>query len=322
VNALPLRVDPLSSVPDNLSEFVDEIGAGLAELYGPEAAAHYRLVAPQALRATLPHPSVTAVAVGLHPPVAGEPAPCTGIAVAITKAQISQITLVHVLRERGGDDETGALVANLVKLLRNDGVEGILCEAVPMVPLDMKAPFLTLGFTRIERLLMLTDLTEDGIARPSLRESRPVTREDLRELAAVIVEAYRDHPGRQLHAEVRDPDAAVSFLESAMSGGFGTTRAAFTRAISRDGRIVAGIVGSEIAPGTGFVLQVAVTPAYQGLGLGTALLRDLSQSFWEGGFRRMALGVTMDNPARRLYERLGFSNHRNVDAFVWWRSSP
>ena len=322
VNALPLRVDPLSSVPDNLSEFIDEIGNGLAELYGPDAAAHYRLVAPQALRASLPHPSVRAVAVGPGLPSNSEPARYTGLAVAITKAQVSQITLVHVLRGCDGKDQSSALITGMVELLRGEGVEGIICEAVPMVPLDLKEPFRALGFTRIERFLMMADLMKDGIARPSLRESRPLAREDLPGLATVIVEAYRDHPGRRLHAEVRDRDGATAFLEGAMSGGFGTTRAAFTRVIARDGRIVAGIVGCEIAPGIGFVLQVAVTPAHQNRGLGTVLVRELSQSFHEAGFRRMALGVTVDNPARRLYERLGFGKHRAVDAFVWWRSSP
>jgi ribosomal protein S18 acetylase RimI-like enzyme len=312
----------VARVPENVSEFIDEIATGLADLYGPDAATQYRRAAPHALRAALLHPAVRAVTATRCPAEGGRSARPSGLSLAVTKSAIAQITLVHVLKGQDVNELAAGMVCNLVDLLRHDGVDGIVCEAVPMVPMDLTETFGALGFTRIARYLMIAALSVEGIARPSLRESRPLLQADLPEMAETITEAYRDHPGRHLHAEVRTIEGAMAFLDTATIGGFGTTRAAFSRVIVREGRVVAGIVGSEIAPGVGFVLQVAVRSAYQSQGLGTLLLRDLAQTFFEGGYRRIALGVTVDNPARRLYERLGFAKHRDVDAFVWWRSSP
>ncbi|MEO6280463.1 GNAT family N-acetyltransferase [Roseateles sp.] len=49
------------------------------------------------------------------------------------------------------------------------------------------------------------------------------------------------------------------------------------------------------------ILDIALLPAWRGQGLGTRCLRALA----EGG-RRLSIQVETHNPARRLYERLGF----------------
>jgi GNAT superfamily N-acetyltransferase len=322
VNTFTVRAERVESAPENLADFIDEIGSGLAELYGPEAGANYLRIAPSALRASLAYPSVTAVSV--RPVVsaeAGSEEHSAGLAVAVTRSAVSQISLIHVLRRALGQDLESALIQGIVELLRGEQVEGIVCEAVPMVPLHLDRPFAGLGFQRIERVLMITYLTEHGLARPHLRESRPLTQKDIPALAEVIVNTYRDHPGHALHAEVRTREGAATFLEIALSGGFGATRPAFSRVIVRNGQIVAGIVGSEVAPTVGFILQLVVAPSWQHQGLGTLLMGEAAQCFRESGYNRLALGVTADNPARRLYERLGFRTHRNVDAYVWWRPS-
>jgi ribosomal protein S18 acetylase RimI-like enzyme len=77
------------------------------------------------------------------------------------------------------------------------------------------------------------------------------------------------------------------------------------------------VLGAIIAPGTGFVLQVAVRREKQGHGLGTDLLRGLAAAFRDAGLRDVALGVTRGNPAEGLYARLGFEVLREVNAYVW-----
>ncbi|MCL4691801.1 MAG: GNAT family N-acetyltransferase [Candidatus Hydrogenedentes bacterium] len=322
VNAITLRAERIEQAPENLSDFVDEIGSGLAALYGTEAGANYRRIAPPALRASLSYPSVRMV--GVVQESAGperKPGPCTAMAVAVNRLGIAQISLIHVLRCAVGLDQESVLIRRMVDLLREEGVDGIICEAVPMSPLDLDRPFGDLGFQRIARVLMIAPLSENGLARPVLRESRPLTHEDVPAFAEAIVATYHDHPGYALHAEVRTLEGAYAFLESALSGGFGATRPAFSRVIARDGHIVAGLVGSEVAPGVGFVLQLVVVPKWQNRGLGSILVREAAQSFHEAGYRELALGVTADNPARRLYERLGFRSHRDVNAYVWWKDA-
>jgi ribosomal protein S18 acetylase RimI-like enzyme len=64
--------------------------------------------------------------------------------------------------------------------------------------------------------------------------------------------------------------------------------------------------------GYGFVdertpeLTVAVEPHARGRGVGTALLRALIDRAEAAGFPALSLSVEEDNPAIRLYERLGF----------------
>ena len=66
------------------------------------------------------------------------------------------------------------------------------------------------------------------------------------------------------------------------------------------------------APGYGFVspdvpeLAIGVAVEARGRGVGSALLRALMDTAHEQGYRALSLAVDLRNPARRLYERVGF----------------
>jgi len=53
------------------------------------------------------------------------------------------------------------------------------------------------------------------------------------------------------------------------------------------------------------IMDIALAPAFRGRGIGTGLLRALIAEAAESG-RKLSIHVEMNNPARRLYERLGF----------------
>ena len=53
------------------------------------------------------------------------------------------------------------------------------------------------------------------------------------------------------------------------------------------------------------IMDIALAPAFRGRGIGTSLLRALMEEAAESG-RRLSIHVEMNNPARSLYERLGF----------------
>jgi GNAT superfamily N-acetyltransferase len=67
------------------------------------------------------------------------------------------------------------------------------------------------------------------------------------------------------------------------------------------------------APGYGFVradvpeVSVCVLPGYRGAGLGTVLLEAALGEARRRSLGALSLSVEEGNPARRLYERLGFS---------------
>ena len=53
------------------------------------------------------------------------------------------------------------------------------------------------------------------------------------------------------------------------------------------------------------IMDIALAPAFRGRGIGTGLLRALIAEAEESG-RKLSIHVEANNPARRLYERLGF----------------
>ena len=72
-------------------------------------------------------------------------------------------------------------------------------------------------------------------------------------------------------------------------------------------------------PGYGFVdertpeLSIAVLPGWRGRGVGGSLLRALMERARARGFAALSLSVNPDNPALRLYERLGFEKVEMVE---------
>jgi ribosomal protein S18 acetylase RimI-like enzyme len=78
-----------------------------------------------------------------------------------------------------------------------------------------------------------------------------------------------------------------------------------TRIITLDGAAVGWVeaadTGEEI-----FVKQFYLTPAQQRHGIGTQVMQMLLKE-WEPMRRPVVLSVLKNNPARRLYERLGFA---------------
>jgi ribosomal protein S18 acetylase RimI-like enzyme len=53
------------------------------------------------------------------------------------------------------------------------------------------------------------------------------------------------------------------------------------------------------------IMDIAIAPAFRGRGIGTALIQDLMAEAGSSG-RSLSIHVEMENPARSLYERLGF----------------
>lgn len=70
-----------------------------------------------------------------------------------------------------------------------------------------------------------------------------------------------------------------------------------------DGETVAGRLWLDESPDRLHILDIALLPAWRGRGLGTRCLQALAA---QAGQRPLSIQVELHNPARRLYERLGF----------------
>lgn len=78
-----------------------------------------------------------------------------------------------------------------------------------------------------------------------------------------------------------------------------------------DGKII-GAAWTRIIPAYGHIdndtpeLAISVLPEYRGQGVGTMLLTRLFELLGKRGYKRTSLSVQKDNPALRLYLRLGY----------------
>jgi ribosomal protein S18 acetylase RimI-like enzyme len=69
----------------------------------------------------------------------------------------------------------------------------------------------------------------------------------------------------------------------------------------RAGRLYLFLAGSDLR-----IVDIALMPAFRNRGLGTALIHAVFQMAREAGLSRVSIHVEQNNPALRLYERLGF----------------
>lgn len=101
--------------------------------------------------------------------------------------------------------------------------------------------------------------------------------------------------GRYLDGWMREGDAGVVAVDGDLAIG-----AAWYRRFSAD------------EPGYGFLdeatpeISIAVDSGHRGRGVGTALLRALCDRAAHDGLAALSLSVERDNPALRIYRRLGF----------------
>ncbi len=305
-----LTLRPIDVLPENFDAFIHEIGKGLGTIYEPEAEADYQRRARAVFLGNIAHPDV--VALGVY-----EGSRMAGMIFGLRHETTAEVSFIHVLEAYAGQGAEDLLVETLVRALWNNGTTGMVAECIPLCRVNLHEPFMRLGFEHIARELMRAPAGE--VAAGAGGVSRPLRREDWVEAAECIVDAYTGHPGRRLHFEVSDVIHALAFIERVMTGGLGPVELGYARVLERDARCAGVVFGCEIAPHTGFVLQVAVHREFQGQGVGGMLVRELAQSFSQNALRRIVLGVTRDNPARRLYDRLGFAVLRPVDAYVRWR---
>lgn len=295
-----------------------EIAAGIEAIYGAAAAASYVERAARGFGAALATPGSAMFSVA----VAG--GSVVGILLATPRDEAVEFSLIHVLAAHTGHGVEGSLVAAAVQHYREAGANTLLCEMLPYAPLQLEESFAALGFEAVRRGLYQASaplLRARAEARRSANTgvASGIRPSDFAGVAHCIVSAYTNHPGRWLHPELGDAARARAMVLRIMSGAFGPVLPNYCRVHRADGAVDGALLGCEIAPGVGFVVQLVVLPEAQGRGIATQLLGEFATACLSAGVEDVALGVTLDNPARKLYEQLGFGLRCPITAYTWWR---
>ena len=135
--------------------------------------------------------------------------------------------------------------------------------------------------------------------------------DDVEHVRWALFEAVAWDPQRELppfELTIEHPELARYHREWGRAGDLGV--------VAERGDEVVGValarLFTEDDHGHGYVddatpeLAVAVAGAARGSGLGTRLLNELAAAARDAGIRRLSLSVDSENPALRLYERLGY----------------
>lgn len=239
-------------------------------------------------------------------------------------------------------EEGKGLIGDLCVLRahRTELLENILLEA------SLNAMFGTLGIRRVEgQIMMISSPLERAVPLtnwfrryprffmqaplgPAVRlaEKPPsgislIPWSELRqeETARLIVAAYQGHVDSHINDQYRTPAGARRFLMNIVQyPGCGTFFGPASWAAVSGNELVGVSLASLVAPDVGHITQVCISPATRGTALGYELVRQSLMSLAARGCQSVSLTVTTANqPAVRLYERMGFVNRRNFAAYIW-----
>jgi ribosomal protein S18 acetylase RimI-like enzyme len=119
---------------------------------------------------------------------------------------------------------------------------------------------------------------------------------------AIFVPEGAEPPSRDI---VGEPEINVYIRD------FGTRSGDLGAVAEQDGQIV-GAAWTRVISAYGHIdsatpeLAISVFPEFRGYGIGTKLMKKLFVVLRDNGYARTSLSVQKDNPAVRLYERLGY----------------
>jgi ribosomal protein S18 acetylase RimI-like enzyme len=135
-------------------------------------------------------------------------------------------------------------------------------------------------------------------SRPKRLLIRPLRREEIPALAAAIEEITE----AQIVNRWREQELGYRELLVA----------------ERDGEL-AGTVSIGEGESTLHLFALEVAPPLRRHGIGSAIVSHVVDEAWRRGLTRVYLEVRVDNPARRLYHRLGFRRLGPEFSNAWWR---
>lgn len=143
--------------------------------------------------------------------------------------------------------------------------------------------------------------------------------------AEMLYHSYQNHVDALINDQYASTLGATRLIENILHNqGCGDFLPHVSRmAIHTPTQKLAGILTvTRVRPRTAHIPQVGVGPAFQGLGVGTAMMEAAFRDLRDDGFEEITLTVTEANSgAVRLYKKLGFETYKTFGAFIYDKNS-
>lgn len=157
-------------------------------------------------------------------------------------------------------------------------------------------------------------------AQPGI-EIRRWAENDFQPASQVITAAYAGHIDSTINDQYRSASGSLRFLNNVVRfpgcGQF-DPQASFSIIDRTSEQLIGLLLCSTVRSDVGHVTQVCVLPQYRSRRLGERLIIQCAEELRSRGFSELSLTVTQANDrAVELYRRLGFSQSKVFDAFVW-----
>lgn len=255
-----------------------------------------------------------------------------GAVVYASSRGIARVSLLHVTHSWRNQGIEELLLDAVLGDLIGPGtlpLERILSEPMIVSHPNPDELFTARGFGVSPRLVMRANLVPRAArGRPG---DDPVTRDgrifrmrgwqagDLQWATEVLRRSNHASVDRDVYPELLDSEQALGAVRGVVGGSCGRFDRRCTGVAATQGGVPFGILlCSRCGPGQAFLVEVAVDPAWQGRGVGTALVARTLDLLSRSRVADVSLGVTISNTAAlRLYERAGFKPDGRFSSYLW-----
>jgi ribosomal protein S18 acetylase RimI-like enzyme len=179
--------------------------------------------------------------------------------------------------------------------------------------------FAQAGFAGRARHYLMRELRPPTDTPPHSFRLRALRRDDLPAAADLIFRSHEGTIDAALNLTYSTPALCRGFVETlVLRAGCGRFDPEASLVAEGALGLVGVLLASHLSRTNGHVCQVSVDPEYQARGLGTVLMTRALEAFRVQGLRTASLSVTLANePAYRLYRRLGFRLKKEFAAHAW-----
>jgi ribosomal protein S18 acetylase RimI-like enzyme len=112
---------------------------------------------------------------------------------------------------------------------------------------------------------------------------------------------------------------AIRLLENTEQNRYGKYKEPHSKILTHNEEIIGACFLTLMKDDTGYIPDICLLQDFRGKGIGKALLVHSMKEMTrlEDGLAKINLDVTIDNPARHLYESLGYEDVRHYSMYSW-----